>query len=393
MLEYLADLHARAIKPAEPPLPDAWEEIGPGYCYGPAFGHWDIVHQCLDALPWYPAHAERQLVVNLANQLDNGFLPGSIWMRSTPMPWTRNDEAARRWNSLDGHPPVWPVLVDELDALRGDDAVRRRCLPALLKQLAWFENHRQAKPEGFFYTDITIRRWESGVDEGVRFDDAPKEAVACVDATSHLHLCYDAAARWSAALGLDDRALRHRAIRLADLIRNGLWNDDTGFFHDAWSVADPSRRRLCIEGIWPLVSGAASPSQARRVIDEHLLSPDRFLTPHPPASVARSEAAFEQRMWRGPTWNSMTLWAARACIRYGRRDAAATLAGMALDQCARVFAETGTIWEFYHSLGGSPLDCQRKPHTPYNTPCRDYLGHAPLIALARLHDACTGKAP
>ena len=58
----------------------------------------------------------------------------------------------------------------------------------------------------------------------------------------------------------------------------------------------------------------------------------------------------------------------------------------ALDASATQFERTGTIWEFYHPHGGDPLDVQRKPHTQYNTPCPDYLGHNPLIAMARIYD-------
>jgi hypothetical protein len=91
-------------------------------------------------------------------------------------------------------------------------------------------------------------------------------------------------------------------------------------------------------------------------------------------------------MWRGPAWNSMTYWAARGCLRYGRRDAASRLLERALDASAAQFERTGTIWEFYDALGGQPELVQRKPHTPFNAPCRDYLGHNPLIAMARMYD-------
>ena len=30
-----------------------WEEIGPGYIYGPAFGHWDLIHQVLDVMNYF----------------------------------------------------------------------------------------------------------------------------------------------------------------------------------------------------------------------------------------------------------------------------------------------------------------------------------------------------
>ena len=118
-----------------------------------------------------------------------------------------------------------------------------------------------------------------------------------------------------------------------------------------------------------MVVGAATPEQANRVIDEHLLNPDRFFTTHPICTVAWTDPGFELRMWRGPTWNSMTYWAARGCLRYDRQDAALRLLERALDASCSVYERTGTIWEFYHPHGGDPLELARKPHTQYNTPC------------------------
>jgi hypothetical protein len=82
----------------------------------------------------------------------------------------------------------------------------------------------------------------------------------------------------------------------------------------------------------------------------------------------------------------MTYWVARGCLKYGRKDAAKILLEKALDDSAKKFEETGTIWEFYHPLGGSPADLKRKPHTKYNVPCKEYLGHNPLIAMALMYD-------
>jgi putative isomerase len=83
----------------------------------------------------------------------------------------------------------------------------------------------------------------------------------------------------------------------------------------------------------------------------------------------------------------MAYWAARACLNYGRKDAARLILEKALDDSAKQFRRTGTIWEFYHPLGGHPEDVQRKPNTKYNVPSRDYLGHNPLLAMARLYDS------
>jgi neutral trehalase len=164
--------------------------------------------------------------------------------------------------------------------------------------------------------------------------------------------------------------------------------EETGVFHDVWAVDEPEIRRMAFEGMWPLVVGAATQEQAASVIDGSLLNPARFFTEHPISTVGAEDEAFELRMWRGPAWNSMTYWAARGCLRYGRPDAARMLLGRALDASARQFDRSGTVWEFYHPHGGRPEQLARKPQTDFNAPCRDYLGHNPLIAMARLYDGC-----
>jgi len=382
MLAYVAELHVKSTHPPRPPFPHPWEEIGPGYCYGPAFGHWDLIHAVLDTLPAEPEHARAQILNNLAAQQADGLVPGSIWMR---------DEEPR-WSTDAGHPPVWPVAVQEYTALQGTDELLRACYPPLLRQIGWFERVRRAEGTGFFYTDILNRTWESGIDEGVRFDQAQPGPYACVDATSHLYALYQAAAEWSGILGYDPAPYDRQAAQLRVYIQDELYDPGSGFFYDIWAIQAPAARHLCFEGMWPVVVGAATADQARRVINEHLLNPDRFFTAHPICTVAHTDPGFELRMWRGPTWNSMTYWAARGCLRYGRPDAARTLVERALDASSVQFERTGTIWEFYHPHGGAPRDLERKPHTQYNTPCPDYLGHNPLIAMARTYDATRPSA-
>jgi putative isomerase len=240
---------------------------------------------------------------------------------------------------------------------------------------------------GFFYNDILLKKWESGVDEGVRFDGAQKGALACVDATSHVYQLYKIAAQWSKILGFNPSYYNKREKELKRFIQDSLYVKSDGMFYDSWAVKDPKLRNLPFESMWPVVTGAATRQQAGRYINEYMLNPAVFFTEHPIATVGRKDPKFEKRMWRGPAWNSMTYWAAVGCLNYGRRDAAKLLLEKALDDSAKQFDRTGTIWEFYDSLGGNPEDVKRKPSTKYNVPCRDYLGHNPLIAMARLYDS------
>jgi putative isomerase len=381
MLGYVAELHERATNGPGGPFSRPWEEIGPGYCYRPAFGHWDIVHQIFDSLPCEPDHARNQILNNLENQEDDGFVPGAIWMR----------EPEGRWSKDAGHPPVWPVAVQDFADAHGDANLIAACFDPLVKQIRWFENVRTAEDGGFFYTDILNHSWESGVDEGVRFFEIATGPYACVDATAHVYWLYEHAAKWAAMLGKDPAPFARKASEVRDFLQTRLFDQETGFFHDIWAAGKPEKRHLAYEGMWPMVVGAATPEQAQRVIDENLLSPERFFAHHPITTVSLADPLFELRMWRGPAWNSMTYWAARGCLTYGRKDAACQLLEAALDDSAAKFGSTGTIWEFYHPHGGDQQEVQRKPHTPYNTPCTDYLGHNPLIAMARMWEAAQGE--
>jgi len=169
-----------------------------------------------------------------------------------------------------------------------------------------------------------------------------------------------------------------------------LWDAESGFFYDAWLVRHAERRHLAFEGMWPMVVGAATNEQAQRVIDEHLLNPKQFCSPHPITTVGLNDSKFELRMWRGPAWNCMTFWAARGCARYGANQPAARLLEAALDATATQFERTETIWEFYHPQIGDQQTLRRKPRGR-PTPCRDYLGHNPLFAMTDLWQQCREK--
>ena len=394
MLAYLAALHERGTHPASPPFEYPWEDLGPGYGYGPAFGNWDLAHEMIDELPTCPVHVRHQLLNDLRLQLPSGFLPGSVYMPGSPS--APGAVAARKGEAVfdrgtQSHPPLWVEAADRYLQLVNDPVLKRECLERASRQIAWFEAHRQAPGGGFYYNDILLHKWESGVDDGVRFDKVATGPKACVDATSHVYWMYAHAAAWSASLGEDPTRYTKGAAALAQFIRTRLWDSQSGFFYDSWAAEDPALRTEAYEGIWPLVVGAATPDQAARVINEWLLNPRRFRTPHPIPTVGAEDPHFSLRMWRGPAWNSMTYWAAFGCMRYGRPDAARVLLEAALDDTAAQYARTGTIWEYFHPMAGHPEALTRKPYTQRNMPWTDYLGHNPLFAMARLWEACAPK--
>ena len=382
MLVYTAKLHQKSTHPARWPFQYEWEEIGPGYHMSPAFGHWDIIHQALDEMRSYPEHALHQLLNNIENQEPSGMIPGSIWMSGG-----NAQRDTTEWNkSTEGHPPVWVFAVQDYIEFTDDNSILKHFFSPLVRQITWFENNRKAEGEGFYYNDILLKKWESGVDEGVRFDQSGMGPWACVDATSHIYALYNHAVKWGKIMGMDTQNFEKRRDGLRAFIMKDLYVEKEEMFYDIWAVKNPAQRHLVFESMWPIVVGAASKEQADQYIDRYLMNENIFLTKHPIATVGKTDPKFEARMWRGPAWNSMTYWAAIGCLRYNRPLAAKKLLEMALDDTAKQFDRTGTIWEFYDSLGGKPENLERKPDTDQNSPCKDYLGHNPVIEMARMYD-------
>jgi hypothetical protein len=374
MLLYLAELHGRSVLPAIAHFKYPYQSIGPGYQNGAVFGHIDLTHERLDTVRALPEHARNQIRNELAGQQADGLIPGIILFNDEGKPW---------WKNFKGFPPIWVVSADAYVDASGDTGFLGECLEALRRQIGWFEAKRAVPGGGFYYLDLMENTWESGMDEGIRYDQRPSAPAACVDASAHLYMLYEHAARWSAQLRQPSETWERKASELRSFIQTQLWDAETGFFYDEWSVRRADRRHLAFEGMWPVVVGAATPEQANRVIAGHLLNPKEFFAPHPIATVALSDPKFELRMWRGPAWNCMTYWAARACLRYEHRDAARRLLEAALDATARQFERTGTIWEFYHPQLGDPETLFRKA-SGRKVPCRDYIGHNPLFAMVAL---------
>ncbi|MBB64244.1 MAG: hypothetical protein CMO81_04200 [Waddliaceae bacterium] len=383
LLIYLATLHERGIHAPTRELPYLWEEVMPGGTGNAMCGHWDTVHMALDTLSAEPQHALYQVLNQLSLQTEEGLIPGHVWMQDGEL----------CWNSKISCPPLWPVVVQDYIEQTGNIGAIPKVWKALTKQIGWFEKYRKADEQGFYYLDILDRFWESGVEEGARYDisDEFPDDLGCVDASAHMFLLYDFAARWAAVIGEPASPWEAKRTILRHWIQNELFDEEQGIFLDQWQVGkQTSTATIPFEGLWPVIVGAASSAQAQRVINEQLLNPMRFCSEHPVTSLSLDSTEFTCHYWRGPTRNSQTYWAARACLRYGRLDAAALLLEKALDMTAFHYADSGTIWEFYHPRGDRPMKCTRPLHGQsgeLGSPYKDHLGHNPLVAMAEMWSA------
>ncbi len=383
LLSHVFDLHEGGLHAPLQEIPYRWEEVAPGADLGAFFGHWDSVHIACDILSYDPQNSYHQISNHLSLQQPDGLIPGHVRMTDGRLYFSKRASC----------PPLWPLALQQYIAKTSRIDQLEKCYLALEKQIDWFETHRKAPKGGFYYLDCLDRFWESGVEEGVRYEfgDNHPDDFACVDASAHVYALYDQAEQWTKWLHKDSKRWEAKKEQLKAFIQEQLFDEETGFFHDQWMIQQPVLRKLAFEGIWPLVTGAASHEQAQRVINENLLDPTRFFTEHPIPTVALSDPHFDYRFWRGPTRNSMTYWAAQGCIHYNRADAARLLLEKALDATNLQFKRTGYIWEFYHPQGGDPRELSRQSAPGLKEPCKNYLGHNPLLAMAKLWEMLEPK--
>jgi len=120
-----------------------------------------------------------------------------------------------------------------------------------------------------------------------------------------------------------------KAVEKTKTIRTLLWDEEDGFFYDrnirareplmsryaGWASAvnaNPQERIRVksVAGFAVLWAGVATPTQAHRLVNEHLLNPLEFWTPYPVPALARSERWYSQDWlpadlgcnWRAKTW-------------------------------------------------------------------------------------------
>jgi hypothetical protein len=228
-------------------------------------------------------------------------------------------------------------------------------VPEIARHHEWVERERAIDGDGLLWI---IQPDESGLDASPKFDSAfgwhadgmpgfpllvrrnrrlgfdirrvaqAGGPLVCGTATNVLH-------------GLSRLALGRESITPRLLER--LYDERTGLFHQVVrkeAHLAPERHPVVT---WAALSPLALPDLpedvGRRLVEEHLLDPEKFWLPVPPPSVSAREARFSRRdrllflrrYWRGPTWVNAAwlLWLGLVRLGYEReaRELAERVAG------------------------------------------------------------------
>ncbi|MCP3997919.1 MAG: hypothetical protein GY722_23090, partial [bacterium] len=246
------------------------------------------------------------------------------------------DSAEDNWR--DTKPPLAGWAIEAIYRATGDLDFVRELYPRLVAYHRFWYADRDHDRDGlceYGSTDGTLvaARWESGMDNAVRFDHAKmlengpgawSMDQESVDLNSYLYREKRVLQELAGALGRPEDATRwgEKAERLRARIQETMFDPGSGWFYDIHYKSGEIVPAQGPEGWIPLWTGVATEAQAARVRDT-MLDPKKFRT-HVPPTVARDHAEFSDGYWRGLVWLDQAYFAIEGLRRYGyRRDAGA----------------------------------------------------------------------
>ncbi len=246
---------------------------------------------------------------------------------------------------------------------------------SLLRNHRWWLAHRDGNNSGLvsfgnsavgtgLYRGTNIgARDESSMDNSPMHDGARVDkATGTLDQwdvglNSMLALDAEMLARMARELGHDDIAapLDAEAAHLKARISAEFWDESRGIFaNKRWTGAFAAS--VTPTSFWPLLCGAATPAQAKRLL-QHLSDPKTFGGAWGLPSVARSDPAYHDNVyWRGRIWPPLnwTVW--QGLRRYSFDAEASALAAKSWTLFSRAWDKDRVCAENYHADTGTALD-------------------------------------
>lgn len=317
-----------AVEIAERVLRQNWvegERDGTPYAYTrpsptryPWQWYWD---SCFAAIVWRrfdPARARAELESLLAAQRGDGFIGHTIfWDRPVSLGRLPFYNVTSRRADQTGtiQPPLlawaWAIAV-------GDPATE----PRIAAQAEWLAANRDFEGDGLLWI---VQPDESGLDASPKFDPVWGRRA-------NGQIGFPCLVRRNRRLDFDARRIdAHGGPLLCETLVNTLWS------LSLQALGRPSTTPALVERLWderrglfldevrpgggrpgvvtwaalaPLALPDLPEEIGHRLVEEHLLSPEGFLTPVAPPSVSVAEPSYEpdgghgpiRRYWRGPTW-------------------------------------------------------------------------------------------
>lgn len=291
-----------------------------------------------------------------------------------------NYARAGNWKSTDrSEPPVGAITVLGLYRQFHDRWFIEDAFEPLLKWNRWWNEHRQM--EGFIVLgsdpanepvnrdDRSRGTWqgavyESGLDNSPMYDgtfynpqthlleyaDVGMNSLYIADCHALAEIA-DALGKTAEAKELRARAERYRA-KLATL-----WDEKTGMFLNKDLHTGKVNARLSPTNFYPLLAKAATPEEAKTMIEKHLMNPKEFWGEYVIPSIERDDPAFkDQNYWRGRIWGPMNYLVYLGLKNYDEAASRGALVRKSYELFLKEWREKGHVHENYNANSGTGDD-------------------------------------
>ncbi len=208
---------------------------------------------------------------------------------------------------------------------------------------------------------LQAAKWESGMDDSPMYDNAAYNPSAYtmelddVGLNSLYALDSECLAKIARILGDDEDSRRFTADyqRIKAVMRQKLWNEKDGIYENLYWNGHFSKR-LSPTNFYPMLAGVATPEQAKRMVQEHLLNPKEFWGKYVMPTISRGDSSFEDQFyWRGDIWGPTNYLVYEGLNRYGEDEVALTFAEKSYDLFMEDWRAHQHTNEQYYAWGGS----------------------------------------
>lgn len=334
----------------------------PSYCGFFGVWSWDSWKHASATALFNPELAKNEIRCLFDYQAENGMIPDYV------------SRFKERINWRDTKPPLAAWAVMNVYENTGDKAFVEEMFDKLYKYHQWWYTDRDHDKNGvceYGSTDGTLiaAAWESGMDNGVRFDEAemlknePENAWSmnqeniCLNSFLYAEKGY--LAKMAQMLGKNELAdkLTQEAKALKEHIQTKMFDPETGFFYDTRIGTGEFIKVMGAECWLPLWAGIATPEQARQVLDK-MLNPTKFNSTVPLGTLEISHLRFRptRGYWRGPVWIDQVYFGVMGLRKYGF-DKEADMFVRKYIANAQGLLTDGPIHENYNPLTGETLNC------------------------------------
>ena len=326
--------------------------------YFNGFWGWDSWKHSAALSKFAPELAKNQIRTMFDYQDEFGMIADCIYA----------DKSENNW--LDTKPPlaawaVWRVYQEIKDKMFLKEMAQK-----LLKFHKWWYRFRDHDKNGLCEYGATQNKligakWESGMDDGVRFDNGKMVQnrdkawsinQESVDLNSYLYADKIHLASIFSVLGDEAKATEFKrdAAKLKSLIQTKMFNQDTGFFYDI-RLADKTFIKVQgPEGWIPLWAGVATQEQANQVVII-MTDTSKFATYIPFPTVPKDHPEFMTGYWRGAVWFDQAYFGVKALERYGFQKEADLFTKQLFNRPEGLKSSNGPIRENYNPTDGKGM--------------------------------------